>query len=316
MACIRENPARIVVGGNGVFRFFARKIANVQIHAPTVIRLLVTDTDHAVKRLDGVNRDIAVGFAFGVVRGQGGVHTGGQADAIEIPAGFQLQTFDFGLGTVHVLVNVGVFAVAQSSGGIVPGHHLFVAAVHEIDEIGVAGAVAGKAYMSPIAVHIDAQLNVFGAFGFQVRIGLDIKQSVGEIEPHFICGRRAEAGAVFALQGDRRADVPIQCSHIAGRTKACLLVPQAFGFKLAFHVGVETFRIQGVHFDAVVAHTEVQLKAVAEAQGIVPIKIRVIGLSADQELFFIAVGSQAVRIENVCPITGVAVGVTGVTVGV
>ena len=112
MACIRENPARIVVGGDSVFRFFARKIANVQIHAPTVIRLLVTDTDHAVKRLDGVNRDIAVGFAFGVVRGQGGVHTGGQADAIEIPACFQLQTFDFGLRTVYVLVNVGVFAVA------------------------------------------------------------------------------------------------------------------------------------------------------------------------------------------------------------
>ena len=163
--------------------------------------------------------------------------------------------------------------------------------------------------MSPIAVHIDAQLNVFGTFGLQVRIGFDIKQGVGEIEPHFIGGGRAEAGAVLALQGDRRADVPIQCGHIAGRTEACLLVPQAFGFKLAFHVGIETFRIQGVHFGAVVTHAEVQLKAVAEAQGVVPIKIRVIGLSADQEFFFITVGSQAVGIENVCPITGVAIGV-------
>ena len=163
--------------------------------------------------------------------------------------------------------------------------------------------------MPPVAVHINAQLNVFGTFGFQVRIGFDIKQSVGEIEPHFIGGGRSEAGAVFALQGNRRADVPIQCSHIAGRTEACLLVPQAFCFKLAFHVGVETFRIQCMHFDAVVAHAEVQLKALAKAQGVVPIKIRVIGLGTNQEFFFITVGSQAVGIENVCPITGVAIGV-------
>ena len=81
--------------------------------------------------------------------------------------------------------------------------------VGQLDKITVAGLEAGEFKVSCFAAAGKSQLEVFGSFCLQVRIGFKVEVRMRKQEPGFVRSRRAKASAVFCQKIQMRCEFPV-----------------------------------------------------------------------------------------------------------